>query len=233
MDAVRQVADGRDHIAATARSLGLVDGVENQDQAMEALRAVVRQSLPDAAACPDKKETEMSLKTSVGAVVGAVVSAVTGKTAEPVVIAPAATAAVEPVVTEPAPAPASPPVAQEPAAPAAASPPDVSAIVAERLKQFTDAFGPAGAKYLAEGKTFTEAARAHAAALTAELEIAKAENVKLKARVERDRGSPTPASFSPDAAGRAEAQADLAGKIGPNLARFAAGIVFAKDKKTD
>jgi hypothetical protein len=95
--------------------------------------------------------------------------------------------------------------------------------------RFLQAFGPQGGQWFAEGKTFEQAQTLHSAALAKE-------NAELKQRLSAVAGSGEgqPVSFvvpagEPNAANQGtKQQAKLAQTLGPNLARFAAGITFAK-----
>jgi hypothetical protein len=96
------------------------------------------------------------------------------------------------------------------------------------LKTFIAAFGPAkGAEWFTEGKTFAEAQALHLAALGAENVRLAAEVVRLSALAATNRGEPSPVSFQPEGTGATKEQ-DLAAKIGPNMARVAGALKFAK-----
>lgn len=254
MEQVRKAADGRIHLAADAKAMGLLDAVCGQDQAMEDLRGAVRRATTGV--------QDMSIKSAVTAAVNAVASLVAGTSAAGEVPAAAQAAAgassAEPVIDTagakaveiakqpeaPSAAPATPaPAATEPsaaaggaagvaaaapAAPAAtpAAPPDPKAEARAECKRFVDAFGPAGATWFAEGKTLAEAQELHMAALKADNTRLAEEVVRLKADGSA-RGEPSPVSFHVDGAAGGT-KPDLASKIGPNMARVAAGLKFAK-----
>jgi signal peptide peptidase SppA len=95
--------------------------------------------------------------------------------------------------------------------------------------RFLQAFGPAGGQWFAEGKTFDQAQAMHSQALAKE-------NAELKQRLAAvaGAGETQPVSFvvpagEPNAANQGTKQeARLAQTLGPNLAKVAAGIKFAK-----
>ena len=94
-------------------------------------------------------------------------------------------------------------------------------------KKFLDAFGPKGGEWFAAGKTFAEAQAFHAQDL-------RAENEALKARLAAlDRGEKAPVAFQPEKRddARAKRRAELKGKVGDNLAAFAAEIDCTPRKK--
>jgi len=269
VDRVRGWADGRIHLAETARAMGMIDAVCGQDEAFAALRQELA----------NPKKGSVAMWNPIRALLGA-------SKAEPVVeavaiaAATAASPAPAPAPAAAAPRPASTPPEQPeavdtkarfvvadapaaaPAAPGAAGTPpgpqvlaaapdgppaghrdvgvvlelslsDRATVEAEllaNLKRFMEAFGPAGAAWFATGKTFEEAQALHAAAVVTERDRLTKEVADLKARIAADRGSPTPVSFSAGAedSPAAAASRDLAAKIGPNLARVAAGLKFAR-----
>ena len=202
LEAVRRLADGRVHLAADAMALGLLDAVETQDDALKALRAAVA-----ARAAPGPG---------------------------PDAIGTAGVAADDP---RPAGAQAKPPAkpasdenAAGEGAGAALSVSDRAGIEANlraALKRFTDAFGPQGALWFADGKTFEGCLALEADRLKADREVLADKLAAAEAARALDRGSPTPVSFTP-AEGVGGGRPGLASKIGTNLARVAAGIVFAK-----
>ena len=117
-----------------------------------------------------------------------------------------------------------PPVpAAPPAAPGAAALSDARA----ECKAFLDAFGPKGGEWFAAGKTLAEAQALHAQEL-------RAENEALKARLAAlDRGEKAPVTFQPEKRddARAKRRAELKGKVGDNLAAFAAEIDCTRKKE--
>jgi len=223
IEAVREIADGRIHLAAEAQALGLLDAVESQDQAMAALRKALGKEVRMSA--PVTSEVHMSEPVAVGEAPPPEIHAVAADLA-PASAAPSAAA-------DPA-ARASAPVAEAAAPPSAPMPQSDRAAVEkqaheetrEELKTFIEAFGPAGAAWFAAGKTLAEAQGLHAAAVAAERDRLAAEVADLKARVAEDRGSPTPVSFSPSEPASGPKQ-DLVDKVGLNIARVAAGLKFA------
>jgi len=113
--------------------------------------------------------------------------------------------------------------AAQPAVPGAA---ELSAARAE-CKAFLDAFGPKGGEWFAAGKTLAEAQALHAQEL-------RAENEALKARLAAlDRGEKAPVPFQPEKRddARAKRRAELKGKVGDNLAAFAAEIDCTRKKE--
>jgi hypothetical protein len=112
------------------------------------------------------------------------------------------------------------------APPAAPGVVELSAARAE-CKAFLDAFGPKGGEWFAAGKSFAEAQALHAQEL-------RAENEALKARLAAlDRGEKAPVPFQPEKRddARAKRRAELKGKVGDNLAAFAAEIDCTKKKE--
>ena len=161
----------------------------------------------------------------------------------------------EPAMSEPKPAEAAPPIpvtapaveapkteasAEAPkavdaekkeaqASPALPVAPGTAALADARAecKAFLDAFGPKGGEWFAAGKTFAEAQALHAQEL-------KAENEALKARLAAlDRGEKAPVTFQPEKRddARAKRRAELKGKVGDNLAAFAAEIDCTRKKE--
>ena len=113
--------------------------------------------------------------------------------------------------------------ATQPAVPGAA---ELSAARAE-CKAFLDAFGPKGGEWFAAGKTLAEAQALHAQEL-------RTENEALKARLAAlDRGEKAPVTFQPEKRddARAKRRAELKGKVGDNLAAFAAEIDCTRKKE--
>jgi signal peptide peptidase SppA len=204
LDRVRTWADGRLHLAADAKAMGMIDAVCGQDAAMETLRNAVKKGSSD-------------MWNPLKAIAGMVGLS----SAEPVV--DIGIPGVEPAQADRSRGPSPAPVA---VTPAAAAPPDPKAEARAECKQFVDAFGPAGATWFAEGKTLAEAQDLHMKALRADNERLVAEVKQLKS-AGGDRGEPTPVSFTVDGAA-VDAKPDLTSKIGPNLARVAAGLKFAK-----
>jgi signal peptide peptidase SppA len=233
LDRVRTWADGRLHLAADAKAMGMIDAVCGQDAAMETLRNAVKKGSSDMWN-PLKAIAGMVGLSSAEPVVDIGIPGVEPAQADrsrgpspaaeaPVKAALAAetspAAEEKPAVAEAAPAPVA-------VTPAAAAPPDPKAEARAECKQFVDAFGPAGATWFAEGKTLAEAQDLHMKALRADNERLVAEVKQLKS-AGGDRGEPTPVSFTVDGAA-VDAKPDLTSKIGPNLARVAAGLKFAK-----
>jgi hypothetical protein len=115
---------------------------------------------------------------------------------------------------------------------APAAPPSVPGVAAladarAECKVFLDAFGPKGGEWFAAGKTLAEAQALHAQEL-------RAENEALKARLAAlDRGEKAPVAFQPEKRddARAKRRAELKGKVGDNLAAFAAEIDCTKTKE--
>ena len=249
MDAVRAVADGRIYIGAEAGRLGLIDAVENQDQAMAAVREAAR--------------TAQGV-SHMWNPVKAIIQALAGTTDASAIDASAGVAAAAvppsppPAVPEPATADTSkvePPKADEakstavdgavqaaaatdagPAAPAAASPPPPPAPPARppdaraELKTFIEAFGEVkGARWFSEDRTFAQAQGLFAADLREERDRLLAENAELKGRPKVDRGSPGPVSFAVPGGG--SPKAGLAEKLGDNMAAFAASLKYAPEGK--
>jgi len=114
-------------------------------------------------------------------------------------------------------------------APPASADPAAAALADARAecKKFLDAFGPKGGEWFAAGRTFAEAQALHAQDL-------RAENEALKARLAAlDRGEKAPVAFQPEKRddARAKRRAELKGKVGDNLAAFAAEIDCTKTKE--
>jgi signal peptide peptidase SppA len=103
----------------------------------------------------------------------------------------------------------------------------VEADLLANLKRFTDTFGPEGAAWFAAGKTFAEAQALALAALRAENQGLATEVKRYQGLAGANRGEASPVSFQPEGAGTAKEQ-DLAAKIGPNLAKVAGALKFAK-----
>jgi hypothetical protein len=108
-------------------------------------------------------------------------------------------------------------------------PPGAAALSDARAecKKFLDAFGPKGGEWFAAGKTLAEAQELHAKDLVAE-------NETLKARLAAvERGEKQPVAFQPEKRddARAKRRAELKGKVGDNLAAFAAEIDCTKAKE--
>ena len=149
------------------------------------------------------KETEMS--ESKPAEAAPVAPAVDAKKTELAAEAP------KPGAVDAAHAPAAPPVESDAV--------ELSDGRAE-CKKFLDAFGPKGGEWFAAGKSFVEAQAFHAQEL-------RAENEALKARLAAlDRGEKAPVTFQAEKRddARAKRRAELKGKVGDNLAAFAAEI---------
>ena len=95
------------------------------------------------------------------------------------------------------------------------------------MKTFVSAFGPKGAEYYADGKTFAEAQVEYRRATEAQLAQLEAENVKLTALVTQLRGEAKPVTADiPAVAGdpskpAAKDTKSLAGKVGANIAAAA------------
>jgi hypothetical protein len=105
----------------------------------------------------------------------------------------------------------------------------VEARVKADLSKFVAAFGSQeGAEWFSAGKSFEECLALHNAALKADRDRLAAEVQDLKDHKRAARGAAEPVSFAPAEAPEDAARAELATKIGPNLARFAAGMKFAK-----
>jgi signal peptide peptidase SppA len=256
VDRVRAWADGRIHLAADAKAMGMIDAVCGQDAAMEILRNAVKKGSSNMWN-PLKAIAGLVGVSSAEPVVdaGASAAALSAAAAPPAVaaapsteqpVAPSAAVPAAPVAPAVAAAPSTEqPVAPSPApaspgapGPAASAPDAMMVVVSAEMKEdvvrdlraeckaFIDAFGQAGATWFAEGKTLAEARDLHMAAL-------KADNARLAEEVGRlkadgsARGEPTPVSFAVDG-GAAGGKTDLASKIGPNMARVAAGLKFAK-----
>lgn len=240
-DAVRKVADGRVHLAADAARMGLVDAVRDQDQAMADLRTAVAERLVApgglaARAEASQEETTMSLKETLSKITAAVEAILRGTA--PAAVHPAAAEADEPPVSTVAAvpeagtgdAPAAAPAVVEAAAPAVVETREaVEARVKADLSKFVTAFGSEkGAEWFSAGKSFEECLALHNAALKADRDRLAAEVQELKDHKRAARGAAEPVSFAPAEAPEDAARAELATKIGPNLARFAAGMKFAK-----
>lgn len=130
--------------------------------------------------------------------------------------------------------PPAPPVATALAAP---SDDDPQKAFAAKLAQFTAEFGPVnGSKWAAEGKSYEEALKLHAAELSAQLktqgEAKDGEIEALKAKLAAvDKGEETAVSFSDGGKPVPEKQQQLAAKLGSNLAAFAASIKMPEKAK--
>ena len=104
---------------------------------------------------------------------------------------------------------------------------DVVRDLRAECKTFLDAFGPKGGEWFAAGKTLAEAQALHAQEL-------RAENEALKTRLAAlDRGEKAPVTFQPEKRddARAKRRAELKGKVGDNLAAFAAEIDCTRKKE--
>jgi signal peptide peptidase SppA len=237
VDRVRSWADGRIHLAEAAREMGMIDAICGQDAAMETLRNAVKKGSSDMWN-PLKAIAGMVGISSAEPVVdaGATAAALPAAAAPPVVAAvlaikqPEAPSAGALAGASPTPA-ATLAAGEEPkaaeAAPATvAATPDPKVEARAECKAFIDAFGPQGATWFAEGKTMAEARELHLAALKADNTRLAEEVVRMKADGSA-RGEPTPVSFAVDGTATG-AKPDLASKIGPNMARVAAGLKFAK-----
>jgi len=98
----------------------------------------------------------------------------------------------------------------------------------QECKRFIDAFGDAGGRWFAEGKTFAEAQQLHAAGLEKQLSQARAENEDLRKRLAAGRGEEEPVDFrAVDDSPQAKRFGELRTKVGENVARVAAGLKFA------
>lgn len=163
------------------------------------------------------------------------------KTHEPVKpIEPEELATAEPIAAEAA--LQAPPVAQSaipatpageiPAAPAvpAAQPQAATAAPGQR---FLDAFGEKGGIWFAQGKTWEEAYALYLADLKAQVAAKEQDNAALKAKLAAlTPGEPAPVSATPAEDAETQAVRNLSAKIGPNLARVAAGIRFVRAKES-
>jgi hypothetical protein len=122
--------------------------------------------------------------------------------------------------------------AEIPAAPAvpAAQP---QAAIAAPGQRFLDAFGEKGGVWFAQGKTWEEAYALYLVDLKAQVAAKEQENAALKAKLAAlTPGEPAPVSATPAEDAETQAVRNLSAKIGPNLARVAAGIRFARAKES-
>lgn len=118
--------------------------------------------------------------------------------------APGATSMTTTVSTAPAPAPVPAPTAAAQqstsaatpaaAAPAAGTPADARATFMTELRRFTEAFGPQGATWMSEGKTFEEASQLHAQNLATQLAAKDTEIAELKTKLS---AAPRPGEAAP------------------------------------
>ena len=96
-------------------------------------------------------------------------------------------------------------------------------------KRYLDAFGESGAVWFAQGKTFEEARELHTARLKSENERLAKENAELQKKVYGKRGEATPlSSNATPLTPQDEKLAKLTARLGPNMARFAAGLQIPK-----
>jgi signal peptide peptidase SppA len=200
MEQVRKAADGRIHLAEQARRMGLLDAVEGQDAAMQALRSEIASRV--AAPGRAKSETEVPMP-------------------KPETTPPAAEAAKQPEAPSAATTPGAPVAAV--VAEAAPTPTPAPVVVTPdpraECKRFIDAFGTIGATWYAEGKTFDEAQALHTQAIAAERDRLVVENAALKA-APVPAGAPAPLSGSA-VAGPAKVKHEPSGIEGTLLAVFA------------
>jgi hypothetical protein len=120
--------------------------------------------------------------------------------------------------------PAQPPAEpQQQAAPPAQPPADKAADPRAECKRYVEAFGPEGATWWAEGKTWCEAS-----ALA--LEAARKENAELRQRIDQaELGDPNPAEADPDApTPEDQRQNRFALSLGPRLGAFASELRLPK-----
>jgi len=100
-------------------------------------------------------------------------------------------------------------------------------------QRFIEAFGDAGGRWFAEGKTFAEAQQLHAAGLQEQLAQARTENEDLRKRLTAGRGEEEPVDFAAvDDSPQAKRFGELRCKVGENVARVAAGLTFANRNDT-
>lgn len=98
------------------------------------------------------------------------------------------------------------------------------AAVAE-CQKFTAAFGPQGAVWFSEGKSFAEAQQLHTAALAKENADLKKQNAELAAKAAKGRGLSKPVHAGGEASSVSPEQNQLAQAVGGGgIARFAVGI---------
>lgn len=118
-------------------------------------------------------------------------------------------------------------LAQQQTPPAAVpAPEDPVKQFAAKLAQFNAEFGAVnGSKWAAEGKTYEEALKLHAADLSAQLTAKGKENEELQTKLAAvNTGEKDPVSFSDSSKPNAEQVSKLASKVGPNVAAFAATL---------
>jgi hypothetical protein len=97
-------------------------------------------------------------------------------------------------------------------------------------RKFLEAFGDRGAVWFAEGRTFEEAQVLYNCELAERVEKLSAENAELRAKLAGKRGESTPVSFQAEESDPHEKRrAELEPKLGPGLARFAAGMRFERN----
>lgn len=168
-------------------------------------------TMPGTATAPEAPATETTPATTAEA----------PKTETPAETKPAPVA--ETTTTE-TPAETTPAATAETPAPAAAN--ELSQAPGQK---YLDAFGPAGAMYFAQGKTFEESQKLFAQQTADELKALKAENAQLRAQFSALRGESAPVSFQPEQTAEQRKAAELSAKTGnDNLAKLAASIKLPK-----
>lgn len=204
---VQQVASGGVFVAPNALKLGLIDGIQTFDATLQALAAAASKRRPTSLSS-QSQETDMKVNAAAAQAeqtqAAAAEVAAENKTAE--------TKADEAAGTT-----------------SAATSTDTSAETPTQTEgqRFLAAFGDAGGRWYAEGKSFVEAQQLHAAALKAENDELKAKLATQGQVVAAIRGEAAPVSSTPEASER-DAEAAIAkqyaGVLPVGLARFAASL---------
>ena len=101
------------------------------------------------------------------------------------------------------------------------------------LKRFTDRFGPDGATWFADGKTYEQALELFAQTQTKEIEAKDKENKELSDRLGSiDRGEEEPAELSdPSESSSDRRTTQFQQNLGTGLGRFAAGIKLPQSSR--
>lgn len=105
--------------------------------------------------------------------------------------------------------------------------PEEKPVQANDGKRFLTAFGDAGGRYFAEGKSFEEAQTLHSKSLETELAALKKINAEQAAAIAANRGMQTPLEFNSaeEGVGKPESSTKFNG-LSSHMAKFASGIKF-------